>query len=53
MENENRTEQALMLIANALSKTEVNDIIEHYKNDVLVEAEHIIDAGIKRIEELS
>ena len=52
MPPESRTEQALMLIANALSKTEIEDIVNHYKLDILLDANAIIDAGIKRIEEL-
>jgi len=52
MSPESRTEQALMLIANALSKTEVNNIVNQYRLDILLDANAIIDAGIKRIEEL-
>lgn len=53
MTPESRTEQALMLISNALSIHEVNEIIEYYRNDVRVEADRIYDAGAKRIDELS
>ena len=52
MENENRTEQVLQLIANAINPSKVKEIVEHYRNDFLLDANAIIDAGIKRIEEL-
>lgn len=52
MSEENRTEQALCLISNALTEAEVRNIIAHYRGDALVEYAHIEDAGLKRIEEL-